>query len=209
MANADTVKFEVNIPQVVALAFAEGRPVESAFTGEQIMFSLVDGRRMYLPPFVAQKIKSAGIGPRAPFQICKKQVGRSMQYEITTHNDEAAGAENAGRCDQSKNGAQQQLQPVLDPNTNTFQFPASVPKHTPAQVAVIERKLSADVAAAAPSAPSMVNRILASYVVAFDVVAQLQRAVEERGLPLNFLQEEHVRAIAATAFIEANKAARP
>jgi hypothetical protein len=87
----ETIKFETNMPQVLALAFTDGKPVESQFTGSQVMFSTVDGRRMYLAPFVAEKIRAAGIAARMPFEICKRQVGRAIEWQVKTHNA-AAGA---------------------------------------------------------------------------------------------------------------------
>ena len=85
----ETIKFETNMPQVLALAFAEGQPVESQFIGSQVMFSTVDGRRMYLAPFVAEKIRAAGIAARIPFEICKKQVGRTIEWQVKTQNVQA------------------------------------------------------------------------------------------------------------------------
>jgi hypothetical protein len=51
---------------------------------------------------------------------------------------------------------------------------------------------------------SMATRMLSAYVVAFDVIARLQEVSEQRGLGLNWLQEEHIRALATSAFIEEN-----
>src|SRR5579862_6127510 len=86
MAAAASVKFQTNIPERVALAFAEGLPVSSQFGGDQVMFSLTDGRKMYVAPIVAQKIAGLGIGAYEEFEICKREqtVGnrRVVNYEV-------------------------------------------------------------------------------------------------------------------------------
>jgi hypothetical protein len=206
--NAGTLKLEINIPQVIALQFSEGKEVESQYTGTQVMYTLTDGRRWYVAPFVAQKITAAGVAAKMPFQACKRQHGKTVEIEIETHNQtKAAGATTPTASSFSK--SDQAVTPVLNASTNTFEMPgppAPWPQYTPAQETVIERKLAPPEPAANVSA--MANRILASYVVAFDVVAKLQQVCEERGMPLNFVREEHIRQIAATAFIESAKAAR-
>jgi hypothetical protein len=207
--NAGVLRIEPNVPQVIALAFSEGKERESQFKNPDgspkfdYLFTLVDGQRVYLPQIAAEKIRAAGITARMPFQITKRQNGNNTRWEIETHNQTKAAAlvENAT----ASRSNLVQVTPRLNPSTNHFEMPGPPtpwPVHTPAQQAVIERKLE-------PTNVSvMANRILASYVVAFDVVSKLQQVVEERGLDLNFVKEEHIRQIAATAFIESAKAAR-
>jgi hypothetical protein len=202
--NAGTLKLEINIPQVIALQFSEGKEVESQYTGTQVMYTLTDGRRWYVAPFVAQKITAAGVAAKMPFQACKRQHGKTVEIEIETHNQTKAAGATTPTASTSK-AMQTTDVPVLNRSTNHFEMPgppAPWPRHTPAQEAVIERKLEPT------NVSAMANRILASYVVAFDVVAKLQQVCEERGMPLNFVREEHIRQIAATAFIESAKAAR-
>jgi hypothetical protein len=83
---AETLKFQTNVAEVIALQFAEGREVQSQYSGDQVMFSLVDGRRMYVAPSVAAKIAEAGIGPNTPFEICKRETARgnrrTIEFEI-------------------------------------------------------------------------------------------------------------------------------
>jgi hypothetical protein len=212
--NAGVLRIEPNVPQVIALAFSEGKEIESQFPkpdgspSYQVLFTLVDGRRAFLPQVAAQKIKEAGIMARVPFEICRRQSGQQTRWEVKTQNDDGTDARTPAPPMQTAKSI-----PVLNPNTNHYevpvrpipQAPTPWPVHTPPQQAVIDRKLSEPQPA---PVPAMVNRILASYVVAFDVVARLQQVSEERGLGLNFVKEEHIRQIAATAFIESGKAAR-
>lgn len=226
---ANPVRFEPNVPQVIALAFSEGKEIESQFPkpdgspSYQVLFTLVDGRRAFLPPVAAQKIKEAGITARVPFEICRRQSGQQTRWEINTQNGKAAGIP----VPTAPTSSDVQVQPRLNPNTNHFevpvrpvpQAPTPWPVHTPAQQAVIDRRYAeaeahtamvdqavANRNLAAPAAPlsSMATRMLSAYVVAFDVIARLQEVSEQRGLGLNWLQEEHIRALATSAFIEEN-----
>jgi hypothetical protein len=209
---AGVLRIEPNVPQVIALAFSEGKERESQFKNADgsakfdYLFTLVSGERVYLPEVAVRKIKEAGITARVPFQITKRQNGQTTRWEIETHNQtKAAGFLENPTAHVSMEPTT--TTPILNPNTNHYEMPSPKwPRHTPAQQAVVDRKVS-DAAEPAP-VTGMALKILQSYVVAFDVVARLQDVCEQRGLALNFLQEEHVRAIAATAFIEANKQVR-
>ena len=50
------------------------------------MFSLVDGRVMYVPPIVATKIEAEGIAAGERFELCKAQIknghGRSVEWAL-------------------------------------------------------------------------------------------------------------------------------
>jgi hypothetical protein len=54
--------------------------------GNRMMFSLVDGRVMYVPPIVATKIEAEGIAPGERFELCKAQIknghGRSVEWAL-------------------------------------------------------------------------------------------------------------------------------
>ena len=56
------LRFEMNVPAEVALQSSEGISVEGRY-GTRKMFTLIDGRVMYVPPIVASKIEAAGIAP--------------------------------------------------------------------------------------------------------------------------------------------------
>jgi len=84
----ETLKLLPNVPEVIALAFADGMPVASKFGGDQILFTLDDERRFYAAPFLAAKIKAAGIRANQPFTICKREIvqgnRRVVEYQIET-----------------------------------------------------------------------------------------------------------------------------
>jgi hypothetical protein len=68
------LRFETNVPVgPIALKFDEGKPVEGRF-GDQYLYTLMDGRTMYVSPVVASKINEQEIRRGDQFTICKKEV---------------------------------------------------------------------------------------------------------------------------------------
>src|SRR5450759_550026 len=69
----EIVKFEINTPVEVALKTAVGERVQGRY-GEQVMYSLLDNRVMYVPPYVEQRFRELAIGVGEPLLLCKQQV---------------------------------------------------------------------------------------------------------------------------------------
>jgi len=80
----EVVRFETNIYQNVALKFATGLPAPAKKEGytDQVSFTLVDGRIMYLAPFVAQLIADAGFGPGEYFKLGKFEVREGQKKVV-------------------------------------------------------------------------------------------------------------------------------
>ncbi len=72
-AHTGIVKFEVGVPQILAIAQSVGKPVQSRFGGDQLLFTLTDGRKMYVDPYVQDRMIAAGVVPSVPFEICKTE----------------------------------------------------------------------------------------------------------------------------------------
>ena len=70
---AAILHFEPNVPVEVSLAFATGRRKEF---GTPVLFTLADGRVMFLQVTVADQIERRGIKPRQPFFICRYKAGK-------------------------------------------------------------------------------------------------------------------------------------
>jgi hypothetical protein len=79
------LKLQTNVPERIALQFPTGRNVQSPYTGDQVMYSLTDGRRMYLPPHVADKIAGLELGPREEFTICKRETAHGNRRVVEYH----------------------------------------------------------------------------------------------------------------------------
>ena len=88
---ADIVKFEVGQPMEVALKYAEGKVYDGDY-GERVMFSLADGRVMYVDPLTAARIKSLGVQPGECFFVLKEKRGRLTEWSVYREGDEPAAA---------------------------------------------------------------------------------------------------------------------
>src|ERR1019366_1599191 len=66
----ERVVFEANVPVTATLAYPDGLKVQGRF-GDQVMYSLTDGRVMYVPPIVRDKPVELGIRQHEPFAICR------------------------------------------------------------------------------------------------------------------------------------------
>ena len=75
----DRVIFAPNIPQTIALEYAEGRKLETG----NVMFSLMGGRVMFLNPDIALKIEQLGVKPGECFGICKRWNGQRGRASVT------------------------------------------------------------------------------------------------------------------------------
>src|ERR1035438_9393947 len=69
----EVVKFQINTPVEVTLRDESGKRVEGRY-GEQVMFSLLDNRVMYVPPYVEQRFQELAIGAGEPLLLCKQHV---------------------------------------------------------------------------------------------------------------------------------------
>src|SRR5579864_3667715 len=81
----EILRFEMNLPTQVALDSPQGVVVEGRY-GNRMMFSLTDGRVMYVPPIVATKIETEGVAAGERFELCKAQIknghGRSVEWAL-------------------------------------------------------------------------------------------------------------------------------
>jgi hypothetical protein len=69
----EIVKFPTNTPVEVTLQNEAGKRVDGRY-GEQVMYSLIDNRVMYVPLYVEQRLKELAIGAGEPLLLCKKEV---------------------------------------------------------------------------------------------------------------------------------------
>jgi len=67
----EVVDFPADVPVTVALKYGHAKTVSSQY-GERFMFSLADGRVMFLDPEVGAKIEALGINVRENFTITRK-----------------------------------------------------------------------------------------------------------------------------------------
>src|ERR1017187_2636003 len=76
----EVVKFPINTPVEVTLQDEAGKWVEGRY-GDQVMYSLLDNRVMYVPPYVEKRFQELAIGVGEPLVLCKQQVKDSKRTE--------------------------------------------------------------------------------------------------------------------------------
>jgi hypothetical protein len=69
----EIVHFETNVPVELILQCEGGITVAGRYR-ERVMYTVGDNRRIYVAPFVAQRIRDLAIQPGERFQITKRQV---------------------------------------------------------------------------------------------------------------------------------------
>jgi len=67
------LRFNTNTPVELALRWDDGKRVDGRY-GEQIMYTLIDDRVIYVPPIVATRIRELGIRANQVFEICKAEL---------------------------------------------------------------------------------------------------------------------------------------
>jgi hypothetical protein len=88
----ERVVLEANVPVTATLAYADGLKVQGRF-GDQVMYSLTDGRVMYVPPLVRDKLVELGIRQNEPFAICRaeRREGNRRFVDWIVQPDSSAG----------------------------------------------------------------------------------------------------------------------
>jgi len=94
---AAILKFEVNKPETISLMFPEGKNIINKFDTEQVMFTLTDGRIMFVTPDVAQRIRLLDVKPGQSFIMKKWKKGRANHWDLwlSTETEKAKAAEEA------------------------------------------------------------------------------------------------------------------
>src|SRR5882672_6950279 len=75
------LRFETNTPVQVALKYDGGRDVDGRY-GPQVLYTLADGRLMYLEPKAARRIDELKITAGEPFSICKSEVRTGQKRKV-------------------------------------------------------------------------------------------------------------------------------
>lgn len=186
----EVLRPQTNIPEMISLAFDEGRKVEGRF-GDQVMFTLADERVVYVPPIVESKINQLGIRKGDQFELLKKEVvngtRKSIEWYVTRVNATGPAA-----CSQAAKPQEQAPRPESRSGDQPQSTPTSAPKvngngsgHVPVPYAGTEAG----------------NFLLSALVNSVDIWLATQQYARVKGLELAVTSED-VRALAITAFIQ-------
>jgi hypothetical protein len=151
----ERVGFEANVPMTAALAYADGLKVQGRF-GDEVMYSLTDGRVMYVPPIVRDKLVELGIRQNEPFAICRaerREGNRRFVDWVVQPNGSAAPSQNAaghsdayGSSANGDNGARSTANG--NGNGNGHGKPASAPASSSTAETALRAALTASIDAA-------------------------------------------------------------
>ncbi len=178
---SDILRFNVNIPAEVALRYGEGKRVQGRY-GEQVMYTLVDDRVMYVPLCVADRIRELEVRPGQPIAICKAEVrdGNRKWIEWMVRRLE------------------EPLQTVLPPDQNGRNG------RSPSQQAL---RLEGRPDGALVPVPVDGSRVLwmeLSMNAAVEITQRVEQRAALRNQPIHFSSED-IRAIALTMFIQSSR----
>jgi len=166
------------------LAYPDGLKVQGPF-GDQVMYSLTDGRVMYVPPVVRDKLVELGIRQHEPFAICRaerREGNRRLVDWVVQPDGSAAPAQSAtangdahGSPANGDNGAR--VKPNGNGNGN------GKPAGTPASPRTAETALRA------------------ALTTSIDAALAAEQYASAHGLSIRFGSED-LRAMALSLFIQ-------
>jgi len=107
---SDKVHFQTNIPVEVALKYGDGKEVNGQY-GDQVLYTLTDGRVMYVPPIVKRRIEELGIGRGELFTLTKAEKKDGTRRTIEWLVDAADRGEKPPRGNVPAATGQRPLQP--------------------------------------------------------------------------------------------------
>jgi hypothetical protein len=112
----EVLRFVIDSPVEVALRFETGKHVAGRY-GDQVMYSLLDNRVMYVPPYVEQRIRELAIAAGEPLLLCKQgktdgnrrwvewSVRRAPQQPLPSPNETVAAGPAPGKTQNQRNGS--------------------------------------------------------------------------------------------------------
>jgi hypothetical protein len=186
----EVVRFAIDTPVEVALRFETGKHVEGRY-GDQVMYSLLDNRVMYVPQYVEQRIRELAVAAGEPLQLCKQaktdgnrkwvewSVRRVPQQPLPSGNETAAAGEVPTEAQNHRNG-----------NTK----------------AKVNGRANGAVQTALVPMPDQVSGAgITAMELALNGAAEIARRVEGRAAANSYslrFSNEDIRAIALTIFIQ-------
>lgn len=184
------VKLQMNVPETFELAFPDGLRVHSKFGGDQVMFSLTNGEKWYCDPFIASKIRDAGIGANTPFTVCKREVingnRRVVEYEVERILEQSLAAPPAP--------------PVADVRPTV-----RASESADAKTVAVFAGAGASVNPAAGPAPSSVALMKIAGIGAIDVVLEVEAYARSRGMVDFAFDPGSIQDLVASLFISMEK----
>jgi hypothetical protein len=184
---SEKIQFQTNVPVEVALKYGDGKDVTGDY-GDQVLYSLTDGRVMYVPPIVKKQIQDLDIAKGELFTITKAEeksgTRRTIKWLVTPTDAGPAGAPGNG------NGMAQTRTTGAASSPTAANGNGNKPR-----------------SAGEPKGFLVTGQgqfLLQAFTAAVDVVAAAERYAAVGQLDLRFTSED-VRAIGLSIFAHASK----
>lgn len=190
---ADILRFEPNVPEDLVLKFDKGKEVQGQH-GADILFTLTDGRIVFVPIETAEEMERLRIRKGLPFRITKRTVRGSKAFDWKVE-----------RLDALEN----QLRDSID-DVKSGQRPGSSPAATSpiASVTPITKGASNSPQNTPATTMTIASQVLAgALIAAIDAAAYAERYAESKSMEMAF-GEESIRALACTLYIQHAKDAQ-
>jgi len=180
----DKVQFRTNVAAEVALKYGDGKDVAGQY-GDQVLYTLTDGRVMYVPPIVRKQIQDFGIARGELFTITKTEkkngTRRTIEWIVST-NGRAADQPARARPTVNNRAARSGSDGVPGSTTGSR---SSVAEEQRGAVASGGQQL-----------------LLQAFTAAVDVAAETERYAGAHGISLQFTSED-VRQIGLSIYARA------
>jgi hypothetical protein len=125
---SEKLQFQTNVPIEVALKYNDGKEVTGQY-GDQVLYTLTDGRVMYVPPIVKKKIDELGIGRGELFTITKAEkrngTRRTIEWVVATDGSGDRTPQRRVGQPNSQPPAQRRAGPVSAPANGNGHRPSS------------------------------------------------------------------------------------
>jgi hypothetical protein len=160
----ETVEFDPNVTQRIALKYQTGRVVNGR-NGNRVMFTTADDKVFFLDEDVAQLIYDLGLKPRAPFTVCRRQSGKAVAWEVSRLGEQPDGTFAVERLPATKTNGRQAWNgnappPTWDELAAAEPAPAPLSREQQARAATPFWSDKDVQPAPAPEAPSLLERQL-------------------------------------------------
>jgi hypothetical protein len=203
---AEYLRFSTNIAVEVALRFPEGKQVQSKLEGgaDQMMYSLTDGRVMYVPLHVGERIRELRIGPGERFSLVKAEVKtgnrRGIEWQVKRVDPPPEppaprpAAPTAPQATKPEGAAAQPVTPAGVQSQSTNNGEGSAP--------AINGSGTVKANAAAPSKASFAAAAEEFMVTAIEAARKAEEYAASHNCSIRFTSED-IQGLASTLFIQA------
>jgi len=193
---SEVLRCKPNIAEHIALKFADGINVSGGY-GNQVLYTLADNRKLYLPPIVAEKIKDLKIGAEERFSLCKRVApGNRVNWEINRVDPTASEPRIAPPVNSQT--------ATVGPYQNT-QHSNGNRQETLTQLGnVLKNGMPGLTSATSGQMTGQSQYCLQQLVSAIDLVHAAEKYAAAIGRPVKFTSED-IRAIGISCFIQQHR----